>query len=130
MKVFISIKYHQDNKNKATIEGISSALEKSGLETCCIVRDIEHWGAVKLNAQNLMRLTFDQIDSSDAVVIDLTEKGVGLGIEAGYAAAKGKPVVTIAKRGADISATLQGISQKIYLYDKFDELIHLFSSLT
>jgi nucleoside 2-deoxyribosyltransferase len=126
MKVFISIKYHQDNKNRATIEGISSALEKSGLETCCVVRDLEQWGEVKFNAQDLMRLTFDQIDSSDAVVIDLTEKGVGLGIEAGYAVAKGKPVVTIAKRGADISATLQGISQKIYLYDKFDELIHLF----
>jgi nucleoside 2-deoxyribosyltransferase len=35
-----------------------------------------------------MRLTFEKIDICDLVIIDLTEKSVGLGIEAGYAYAK------------------------------------------
>jgi len=30
------------------------------------------------------------------MVVDLTEKGVGVGIEAGYARARGIPIVTIA----------------------------------
>ena len=29
-----------------------------------------------------MKLTFEKIDNCDLVIIDLTEKGVGLGIEA------------------------------------------------
>ena len=69
-----------------------------------------------------MRRTFAEIDASDLVVVDLTEKGVGVGIEAGYAHAKQIPIVTIAQRGADISATLQGISRAVFFYDGLDDL--------
>jgi nucleoside 2-deoxyribosyltransferase len=125
MKVFIAIKYHPDNRHKPFIERISAALEKSGLETFCVVRDIEKWGQVEFDPAELMRQSFAAIDASDVIVIELTEKGVGLGIEAGYAYAKGIPIVTIAQKGSDISTTLQGISQKIFLYSEIDELSHL-----
>ena len=126
MKVYISIKYREDNGNKDCIEKISSALEQNGFETVCITRDIEKWGQVELSPKELMQRTFTEIDSSHLVVIDLTEKGVGLGIEAGYAYAKGTPIAVIAKKGSDISATLQGISQRLFLYDEFEDLTHFF----
>jgi 2'-deoxynucleoside 5'-phosphate N-hydrolase len=69
-----------------------------------------------------MQKTFALIDASDTVVVDLTEKGVGIGIEAGYAYAKGKPVFTIAKRGSDISTTLSGISSRIAWYNDYSEI--------
>ena len=69
-----------------------------------------------------MAKTFEEIDSSDVVVTDLTERGVGLGIEAGYAYAKGVPVVAIARKGSDISATLRGISRQVFWYAGWDEL--------
>lgn len=124
MRAYISIKYREDNSNKNCIEKISFALEQNGFETVCITRDIEKWGQIELSPEELMQRTFAEIDSSDLIVVDLTEKGVGLGIEAGYAYAKGIPVVVIAKTGSDISATLQGISQKLFLYDEFDDLTH------
>ncbi len=65
---------------------------------------------------------FEVIDSSQVVVIDLTEKGVGIGIEAGYTDAKEIPIITIAEYGSDISATLRGISQRVILYKNFDDL--------
>ena len=126
MKVYISIKHRGDNSNKDCIEKISSALERNGFETVCITRDIEKWGQIELSPQELMQRTFTEIDSSHLIVVDLTEKGVGLGIEAGYAYAKGTPIAVIAKKGSDISATLQGISQKLFLYDEFDDLIDFF----
>ena len=129
MKAYISIKYHDDNANQDTIERISSALVQSGFETVCIARDIEKWGLVKYDARELMRKTFEEIASSDVVVVDLTEKGVGVGIEAGYAYAKGIPVVAIARRGADISATLRGISDAVLHYERFDELERLFAQV-
>ncbi len=129
MRAYISIKYREDNGNKDCIEKISSALEQNGFETVCITRDIEKWGQIELSPKELMQRTFAEIDSSHLIVIDLTEKGVGLGIEAGYAYAKGTPIAVIAKKGSDISATLQGISQKLFLYDEFDDLIDFFKDV-
>jgi nucleoside 2-deoxyribosyltransferase len=122
MRVFLSIKYHEDQSNRHLIECIVDLLTKAGHQACCIVRDVEHWGDVAYGPKELMELTFRQIDGSDLVLVEITEKGVGLGIEAGYACAKGIPVVTIARRGADIPQTLRGISSRVLLYDACDEL--------
>lgn len=105
LQAFLSLKYHADNSNRDHIESISHELEKLGYETFCVVRDIEHWGETHLSAEALRREAFAAIEASDMVIVDLTEKGVGAGIEAGYAYAKGKPVWTIARQGSDISAT-------------------------
>ena len=130
MKAFISIKYREDNSNKDCIEKISAALEQSGFETVCIARDIEKWGGVQLSPEELMQRTFTEIDSSNLLVVDLTEKGVGLGIEAGYAYAKQIPIVVIAKKGSDISATLRGIARKLFLYEKFEDFTYFFKGTT
>lgn len=122
MKAYLSIKFHHDNRNKVRIQKISAALAKSGLITYCLARDLEKWGAVTFTPNQLMQETFKAINRCDVVVVDLTEKGVGLGIEAGYAHAKGIPIITIAQKGSDISTTLQGISQQVILYNQFDEL--------
>ena len=129
MKAYISIKYRADNSNKDCIEYIASTLERNGFETVCIARDIEKWGQVQLSPNELMQRTFAEIDSSDLLVVDLTEKGVGLGIEAGYAYAKQIPIVVIARQGSDISTTLQGIARKLFLYDEFEDLIDFFRSI-
>ncbi|MDE0299876.1 MAG: nucleoside 2-deoxyribosyltransferase [Candidatus Poribacteria bacterium] len=126
MKAYISIKYHADNNNKEYIENITSALGRNGIETVCIARDIEKWGEVQMSPHELMQEAFAEIDSSDLLVGDLTEKGVGLGIEAGYAYARQIPIVVIARQGSDISTTLQGIARKLFLYDEFEELTDFF----
>ena len=100
MKVFLSIKYHDDHSNRARIEMVSLALHAHAFETMCIARDVERWGQLKFDARELMRRTFAAIDACDLVVADLTQKGVGVGIEAGYARAKDIPVVTIAQNGS------------------------------
>jgi len=69
-----------------------------------------------------MKATFDEIDSCDIAIIDLSEKGVGLGIEAGYAFAKGIPIITIAEEGSYISTTMQGISRQVFTYRDIDEI--------
>jgi 2'-deoxynucleoside 5'-phosphate N-hydrolase len=125
MKAYIAIKYHADHSNRERIEGISAALEQQGYETVCITRDLEKWGEVQFDSGTLMQRTFDEIDTSNVMIVDLTEKGVGVGIEAGYAFAKRIPVVTIARKGSDISETLRGISQEILSYNRYDDLAHL-----
>ena len=129
MKAYIAIKYHPNQSNRQAIESISAALERSGCQTTCVVRDLEKWGQVRYSAQELMREAFRIIDSSDVAVIDLTEKGVGLGIEAGYAWAQGVRIVTIAREGSEISTTLRGISRNVLFYNDYDELADLFAGV-
>jgi nucleoside 2-deoxyribosyltransferase len=122
MKAFLSIKYHSDHQNRDRIQAISVALRENGIASTCIARDVECWGEVKFDTCELMTRTFAAIDGCDLMVVDLTEKGVGVGIEAGYARAKNIPIVAIAQSGADISETLRGISRVVFGYADVDDL--------
>lgn len=117
MKAFLSIKYHEDYSNRERIERLCATLERYGCETVCVARDLEAWGQVTLAAGDLMRRTFALLESCDLVVVELTEKGVGVGIEAGYARARGIPIIALARTGCDISATLQGIARQVLWYE-------------
>ena len=130
MKAFLGIKFHSDNSNRDTIESISQVLKSCDIETICIRRDVEKWGEVHLSHHQLMVKAFEVIGLCDFAVIELTEKGVGLGIEAGYAYAQGIPIITIAQKGCDISTTLAGISESTYLYNDFVDLSRYFSGLS
>ena len=73
-----------------------------------------------------MKLSFEQIDRSDLVIVELSEKGVGIGIEAGYACAKGIPIYTIAPQDCTISETLAGISREVFYYKKMEDTLPFF----
>ena len=72
-----------------------------------------------------MTRTFAVIAASDLAIIELSEKGVGLGIEAGYAYAQKIPLATVAR---------DGISKDVFFYQHFAELVahwsHLYQMLT
>jgi nucleoside 2-deoxyribosyltransferase len=122
MKAYLATKYYEDFRNKSEIERISDILRLNGFDSFCVVRDHEKWGDVEYDAKELMRLTFQELAKCDFILIDLTEKGVGLGIEAGFAYAKGLPIVTMARSGSDISTTLRGISKRVFFYDSVEDI--------
>ena len=126
MKAYIGIKYHHDCRNRSVIEKISYILESAGYETSCIIRDKEKWGAVTVSPNELMEATFKEIDSCNIIVVDISEKGVGMGIESGYAYAKGISVFVIAKKGSDISNTMVGISKQIFIYEQLMDIETMF----
>ena len=121
-RAYFGIKSHEDNRNRDGIDSLSDALINHGIETICIVRDVEKWGDVQLSSQELMKITFDEIDKSDFVIMEMTEKGVGLGIEAGYAIAKGKPVIVLTKEVQKLSNTMQGIANVVIQYSQPEEI--------
>lgn len=121
-KVFLSIKFYEDFRNKEIIENLTTVLENLGFEVVVVAKDYEKFGKVSFSPSELMKLTFSLIDDSSLVIVEFSEKGVGLGIEAGYAHAKNIPIIVIAKNGSDISSTLQGIASEIIFYDETIEL--------
>jgi hypothetical protein len=115
-KVYLGIKFHADHRNRELVDWISEVFEEHGLATVCVARDMEDWGRVSFDAHDLMQRAFDAIRHSAAVVVEFTEKGVGLGIEAGYAAALGIPVFVLLRADAEVSTTLDGISSEVFRY--------------
>lgn len=113
---YLGIKYHPDNRNRSLIESVAQAMAGEGITTHVVARDVERWGEVSLSPEELMVRTFEAIDGSDFVLIELSEKGVGLGIEAGYAFARSIPVVVVHRAGTGVSATLAGIADAIFEY--------------
>jgi 2'-deoxynucleoside 5'-phosphate N-hydrolase len=129
VKTYLALKYHPDGRNRPLIEALSACLEKHGLETFCVVRDVEHWGQVTFSPPELMRRALQAIDASDLVVVELSEKGVGVGIEAGYAFARQIPIVTLARQGAEVSDTLRGIAAHVLVYADLAEVEAFFATL-
>ena len=121
-QAYLAIKYHSDHRNRPLIELVTQAFAQNRYQTHCVTRDLEQWGVIDFPPAVLMQKSFALIDQSAWVVIELTEKGVGLGIEAGYAHAKQIPILTIAPVGADISTTLRGISHTVIHYRDSQEL--------
>ena len=125
MNIYLAIKYHADAANRPLIEALSQVLAAQGHTTVCIAREVEQWGTVQLTPDALMQRSFQAIDSCDLLLVELSEKGVGVGIEAGYAHALGKPIIVIAPPGADLSNTLQGIAHTVFRYTNITDLAQL-----
>ena len=119
---YLAIKYHPDHKNRKLIDEITIACQKSGFSCFCVARDVEKWGKVKLTSEDLMKKAFLEIKRSTFVLIDYSEKGVGIGIEAGYAFAHGIPIVVIYPSGAELSNTLSGIMTAKFEYKNIHEI--------
>ena len=122
MQIYLAIKFHSDNQNQQLIESIVGHLSDQGHSVICAVRDFENWGAKTFKPQELLFKAFEAIESSDIVLIEATEKGMGVGIEAGFAYARKKAVVTIAKHGAAISINLKSLSSRVIYYSDVCEI--------
>jgi len=121
MKIYLSIKYYSDNQNRELIENIYNFIQPAH-RVSCIIRDGEKWGEIKFSPQELMKKTFVEIDACDALLVEFSEKGVGIGIEIGYAHAHKKPIIVIAREGSDISNTVKGVAQKIIFYTSYEDM--------
>jgi len=130
MKMFLSIKFHEGGSNSELIKNIITNAKKSNNEMISIFTDYENEGEKHFEPSELMKITFEAINSCQVLIVEFSEKGVGLGIEAGYAFAKGIPVYVIAKEGAEISDTLNGISKEIFFYNVLEDLTDFFARIS
>jgi len=121
-RIFITASF-QEGKNKTEIENLCSLVKSAGFEDFCFIRDVEHYQKIFNNPVELMKRAKEEIEKSDYLLIDMTDKPTGRAIEAGMAYALGKKVVVIMKRGTQIRDTTRGISTTVIEYDKIDEIV-------
>ena len=126
MKVFLSIKYYDDMRNKNLIEKICLAIENCGDVPFVFAKNVLNYGKCEFSAEEIMKIAFNEINSSDVLLIDATELSIGIGIEAGYAFSKKIPIYLIAKKDAYVSNSIKGVASKALFYDEPEEIENLF----
>jgi 2'-deoxynucleoside 5'-phosphate N-hydrolase len=129
MKAFLSIKFWGDDRNRDDVERICQALERLGLTVFCFRRDVERWGENQCMPSAMMEGTFAEIDSSDVLVANVADWPIGVGVEAGYAYARGKPVICIAPESSSVPNTMSGLAVETVRYGDYDDLGKQMSAL-
>lgn len=130
-KAFMSLKFHDGEEDKKKIDDLTNALLLAGIENVVMARDVEKYGkAVLPEGTKLMpNYAFPTMKKCDMLIVEFSEKGVDLGIGAGYAYAIGLPIYVIAKTGSDISLTMKNLAKEIIFFDNINELTEKFKEL-
>ena len=79
--------------------------------------------------KEMMETAFREIDKSDFLMAELSNKSIGAGIEMGYAISKGIKIYYIRKKGAEYSSTAAGCSDLIIEYENEIQLIEKLEKL-
>lgn len=119
MQAYISISFKQRLFLNEAVTAIKAALLYHNIVAFVFV-DRYHFEKDEANA--MMQQAFADIDRADLLIAETSDKAIGIGIEAGYAKAKGKPVIYLRHITADHSTTLAGTSDQQVVYENAQDL--------
>ena len=119
MKAYISVSYNNRKNAGEVLHAIAEVLQKAGITPFVFV-DVYSFSAAE--EKEMMAQALRHIDSCDLLIAEVSEKAIGIGVEAGYAKAKGKPVIYIRNSNASHSTTLSGVSDYPVIYDNTEDL--------
>lgn len=118
-KAFISYSYADRNEFKDLDKKLRFLLLKNKIDSYSFVFDFKERVSNKILMSEALRL----IDESDILIVELSYKSIGVGLEAGFAKAKGKKIIYIHRFGSEISNTVDGICDILIEYKNTNDLL-------
>ncbi len=119
-KAYCAIGYATRKNFNQEIQSITHLFSSLGIELLVFV-DRYHF---KDNEEKEMMTTaFNEIDSCDFLIAELSAKSIGVGIEIGYAYATQKPILYLRKEGTAYSTTAAGCSSHSIVYKNPNDLM-------
>jgi nucleoside 2-deoxyribosyltransferase len=119
MTAYIAISYSKRNALADELTAIKEVLVASGITAFVFAEQFQFDPAQE---KEMMQEAMQKIDAADLLIAETSDKAIGIGIEAGYAKAKEKPVVYLRNKKADHSTTLSGISDQQVIYENSIDL--------
>ncbi|HEU5293060.1 MAG TPA: nucleoside 2-deoxyribosyltransferase [Cyclobacteriaceae bacterium] len=107
MRAYISVSYHMRKLLDQEIKSIMEVLRGYSISPLVFV---DQYKFESEQERDMMKTALSEIESCDLLIAEVSDKGIGIGVEVGYAKAKGKPVLYLRQRNADHSTTVSGIS--------------------
>jgi len=128
MTAYISVSFNNRKSVQEELNAIADTLSKNGIVPFIFV---DNYKFDLAQEKEMMQQAMDDIDRCDILIAETSDKGIGIGVEVGYAKAKGKPVIYVRKKTAEHSTTVSGISDFQIVYLNTDDLqIQLINTLS
>ena len=119
MKAYISLSFAKRYSLVEEVSSIIETLKKLNIEPFIF---IDSYKFTPSQEKEMMEQAMLFIDSCDLLIAETTDKGIGIGVEVGYAKGKGKPVIYIRNKNGEHSTTVSGISDFQIIYDNLFDL--------
>lgn len=119
MTAYISISYSNRKNLQAEVDAIMEILQQYSI-TGFVFADAYSFNASQ--EKEMMAQAFTDIDRCVLLIAETSEKGIGIGVETGYAKAKGKPVIYLRNIAAAHSTTVSGASDFQIIYYEVADL--------
>ena len=121
-KAYFAISYSNRKRFDNEVESLKKLFLKKRIELLVFV---DKYNFKPNQEKEMMKVAFEEIDSSDFLIAELTTKSIGVGIEIGYAFAKKKPIFYLRKKDSEYSTTASGCSVSVFEYEKEIDLVGL-----
>ncbi len=119
MNAYISIARNSRKLLTKEVEQIKAVLGAFGIASNVFV---DRYNFRNSEEKEMMQQAMADIDACDLLIAEVSEKAIGVGLEVGYAKAKGKAIVYLRQRDAEHSTTVSGISDHQLTYSGADDL--------
>lgn len=119
MKAYIAIGRNSRNVLKREADVIRTVLTSHHIEPWIFV---EEYSFNSDQEREMMMQAMSDIDGCDLFIAEISEKAIGVGVEVGYAKARGKAIVYIRRKDSEHSTTVAGVSDFQIIYNDSDHL--------
>jgi nucleoside 2-deoxyribosyltransferase len=119
MMAYISVSFGKRAILAEALHAVADTLTRFGIMPLLFV---DKYRFSPAQERAMMQQAMSAIDSCDLLVAETSCKGIGIGIEVGYAKAKGKPIIYLRHKDAEHSTTVSGISDFQIIYPDAEEL--------
>ena len=119
MKAYVSISFSKRKEMKEELNSIIKLLSSHRINPFVFV---DNFNFTSDQEKEMMNEAMNAIDDCDLLIAETSDKAIGIGVEVGYAKAKGKPVIYLRNEKAEHSTTASGISDFAVLYNGINDL--------
>ncbi|MBP7173188.1 MAG: hypothetical protein KBA33_03835 [Cloacibacterium sp.] len=113
MQAYISISFSKRKELEKEVQAIKNVLEIFGISAFVFVDEYQFSSK---DEKEMMQKAMEDIETSAILIAETSEKGIGIGIEAGYAKAKNIPVIYMRNAASEHSTTVSGIADFNIIY--------------
>ncbi len=116
---FVSVSFAQRHARADALAAISAACVAAGLRAHIFVNAYQF---APDQTRAMMEQTVTDIRAARVLIAEVTHKAIGVGIEVGYAAALGIPVIYVRHADAEPSTTVGGLADHAVVYADAESL--------
>lgn len=118
-QAYISVSYSKRGLIDEPLAAIADALLQFKITPFIF---IDHYQFNSTQEHRMMQQAFADLDQSCMLIAEVSDKAIGIGVEAGYAKAKRKPIIYVRHAEAEHSTTIAGTSDHQIIYTSTGDL--------